>query len=290
MSEANEIMVPDRRSENDTITVETRREAGTLNNAAERLRVLERDRRRIENEMAILRGGGIELDDGTRTESGMSSSIGDELSPQEMKAARMRRHKNMFSVLPKYDGAADVSKLHEFTELHGKYLIATRMFSNEEVREHLPFYLTKLAGQWFRRLEQQGELMNLTYLEIFEKMKTEFLGQNQKDDARARLKKLTFTGSTTSYHAAFRRLAEDARIAGGTDPIPASDMLKMFLDGYERGGAIGRDIRNALMAKRAFEADITMDSLMAGADSLAQMMGLVDTKRKRNGEDVGPDS
>ncbi|KAJ3132362.1 hypothetical protein HDU90_007423, partial [Geranomyces variabilis] len=196
----------------------------------------------------------------------------------------------MFSVLPKYDGAADVSRLHEFTELHSKYLIATRMFSNEEVQEHLPFYLTKLAGQWFRRLEQQGELTNVTYLEIFEKMKTEFLGQNQKDDARARLKKLTFTGSTTSYHAAFRCLAEDARIAGGTDLIPASDMLKMFLDGYKRGGAIGRDIHNALMAKRAFEADITMDSLMAGADTLAQMMGLVDTKHKRNGDNVGLDS
>ncbi|KAJ3131513.1 hypothetical protein HDU90_008256 [Geranomyces variabilis] len=228
-----------------------------LNNAAERPRVLERDRRHIEDEMAILRSSGIETDDGTRTESGRSSFIGDKLLPQEMKAACMRRHKNMFSVLPKYDGVANVSKLHEFTELHGKYLIAIRMFSNEE---------------------------------IFEKMKIEFLGQNQKDDARARLKKLTFTGSTTSYHAAFRRLAEDACIAGGTDPISASDMLKMFLDGYKRGGAIGRDIRNALMAKKAFEADITMDSVMAGADSLAQMMGLVNTKRKRNGDDVGPDS
>ncbi|KAJ3143857.1 hypothetical protein HDU89_001712, partial [Geranomyces variabilis] len=185
--------------------------------------------------------------------------------------------------------AADVSKLHEFTELLGKYLIATRMFSNEELRKHLPFYLTTLARQWFQRLKQQGELMNLTYLEIFEKMKTEFLGQNQKDNARARLKKLTFTGLTTLYYTAFRRLAEDARITGGTDPIPASDMLKMFLDGYECGGAIGRDIRNALMAKRAFEADITMDLLMAGADSFAQMMGLVDMKGKRNGEDVRPD-
>ncbi|KAJ3130741.1 hypothetical protein HDU90_001625, partial [Geranomyces variabilis] len=223
MSEAHGIIV----SKNEAVPVEP------LNYAAERLRVLERDRRRIEDKMATLRGG---LEDGTRTESGTSSFIGDELSPQEMKAARMRRHKNMFSVLPKYDGAADVSKLHEFTELHGKYLIATRMFSNEEVREHLPFYLTKLAGQWFRRLEQQGELTNVTYLEIFEKMKTEFLGQNQKDAAHARLKKLTFTGSTTLYHTAFRHLAEDARIAGRTDPIPASDMLKMFLDGYERGG------------------------------------------------------
>ncbi|KAJ3143988.1 hypothetical protein HDU89_000969, partial [Geranomyces variabilis] len=247
-------------------------------------------RRRIENEMAILRGGGIKLDDGTLTESGMSSSIGDKMLPQEMKAARMRRHKNMFSVLPKYNGAVDGLKLHELTELHGKYLIATRMFSNKEVREHLPFYLTKLAVQWFQRLEQQGELMNLTYLEIFEKMKTKFLGQNQKDDAQARPKKLTFMWSTTLYHPAFRRLAEDACIAGGTDPIPASDMLKMFLDRYECGRAMGRDIRNALMAKRAFEADITMDLLMAGADSLAQMMGLVDTKCKRNGKDVGPDS
>ncbi|KAI8585039.1 hypothetical protein BDZ88DRAFT_456353 [Geranomyces variabilis] len=235
MSEAHGIIV----SKNEAVPVEP------LNYAAERLQVLERDRRRIEDKMATLRGG---LEDGTRTESGTTSCIGDELSPQEMKAAHMRRHKNMFSVLPKYDGAADVSKLHEFTELHGKYLIATRMFLNEEVREHLPFYLIRLAGQWFRRLEQQGELTNVT------------------------------------------RLAEDARIAGGTDPIPASDMLKMFLDGYERGGAIGRDIRNALMAKRAFEADITMDSLMTGADSLAQMMGLVNTKRKRNGDDVRPDS
>ncbi|KAI8585526.1 hypothetical protein BDZ88DRAFT_442303 [Geranomyces variabilis] len=145
-TEAHEITV----SEDDAVPVEP------LNNAAERLRVLERDRRHIEDEMAILRSGGIETDDGTRTESGRSSFIGDKLLPQEMKAACMRRHKNMFSVLPKYDGAANVSKLHEFTELHGKYLIAIRMFSNEEVREHLPFYLTKLAGQWFRRLEQQG--------------------------------------------------------------------------------------------------------------------------------------
>ncbi len=92
---------------------------------------------------------------------------------KESTAARMRRHKNMFSALPKYDGAADVSKLHEFTELHTKYLVATGTQTNEEVREHLPFYLTKLAGQWFRRLEQQGELSFLTYFDIFAKMKAE---------------------------------------------------------------------------------------------------------------------
>ncbi|KAJ3179086.1 hypothetical protein HDU87_003042, partial [Geranomyces variabilis] len=132
------------------------------------------------------------------------------LTSKEANATRLRRHKNMFSAFPKYDGAVDMSKLHEFTELHSKYLLPTKTYTNKEVREHLPFYLTKLAGQWFRRLEQQGELSNLTYLEMFAKMKTEFLGQNQKDDAHARMKKLTFTGSTTAYHSAFRRLAEDA--------------------------------------------------------------------------------
>ncbi|KAJ3165996.1 hypothetical protein HDU87_002486 [Geranomyces variabilis] len=186
------------------------------------------------------------------------------LMSKEANAARPRRHKNRFSALPKYDGAVDVSKLHEFTELHSK----------------------RRRRQWFWRLEQQGELLNLTYLEMFAKMKTEFLGQNQKDDTHARLKKLTFTGSKTAYHSAFRHLAKD--------PIPTSNILKMFLDGYEHGGSEGKMIRYMIITRQAFlsepaDSSPLLDSLMTGADKAAQMMGLVDTKRQRsdNGDTTG---
>ncbi|KAJ3152413.1 hypothetical protein HDU86_005593 [Geranomyces michiganensis] len=252
-------------------------------NADDRRRTLEAECTRIEQWRAALASSAHEQRY-TPSEAGTGSLAESPLS-NVRDAARKRRHKFMFSSLPKYDGSANVSKLLEFIDLHGTYLVATNKVTNEEVRKHLPFYLTNMAGQWWRHLEQKGELSDdLSHIEIFEKMKSEFHSQEQKDDAHARLQKLDFSGCTTSYHASFWRLAEDAGIAG-SKPIPTSDILKMFLDWYARGGATGILIRNSLITIKALDTDTSIDALMAVADNIAQMLGPTNTRRRRDSED-----
>ena len=69
---------------------------------------------------------------------------------------------------------------------------------------------------------------------IVSDFRTKFLGESQKDNARERLKKVRFTGATTEYHTKFNHLVDETRAAGQDDPIPASNIMKMFLNGTPR--------------------------------------------------------
>ncbi len=192
--------------------------------------------------------------------------------------------KTLRASLPFYDGGASVSLLDEFVERHRMYLEISKSPSKELARAHIGHHLGKGAAQWFNRARKEGQLDGCSADDIFAALATEFLTENQKDDAKAKLEKLTFEGSTVRYHHAYRRHAEEARLASGSDPIQKSELLKMFLAGYERGGEKGKRILEALLTGRAFQPDLGVEYLMQVADRLATAHGLVDTK-KRNVDD-----
>ena len=203
-----------------------------------------------------------------------------------MQASKLRVA-NMHKLLPKYAGEADVSKLDNFINLHTKYLNASYQDTPSLVCEHLGFYLTGHAGQWFRRAEENGELDTIMAPELFQRLKAQFLGASQKEDIRARLKKISFLGSTINYNSSFRRLVDDARLAGGADPIPASDVIRYYYDGLERGGQIGKTISMCLMFQRASNPLMSLEEMMNVADTLANEMGIVNKRSRDDGDGDG---
>lgn len=216
-------------------------------------------------------------------DEGRADSKGEEAIARQ---ARKLRVSNMHKNLPKYGGEADVSKLDNFINLHTKYLNASCTRGAALVCEHIGFYLTGVAGQWFRRAEENNELGEVTSVELFALLKAQFLGASQKEDIRAKLKKIQFTGSTINYNSSFRRLVDDARLAGGADPIPASDVLRYYYDGLERGGTNGQKIAMCLMFQRAANNAMHLEEMMSVADFLANEMGIVNKRARDDPNDA----
>lgn len=222
----------------------------------------------------------------------MQGSVAGDGPPAEDATKRKRSEglrnllRGMIAKLPTYDGKPDVAKLEEFIRAHRDYLELEEFGADKYEIAHISSSLKNAAAQWYARESDRHRFHGWTSQRFFSALRTEFLSDSQKDDVRARLKKISFSTNVATYNASFRKLSDEARMAGGDDPIPTSDILKMFLDGYERGGANGKRIAEVLIAAKAMDPSKSIDDLMTIADRLAPMYGLME-RRKRDDDDDG---
>lgn len=212
---------------------------------------------------------------GISEHGGAMNSMPRELREREFIRTAM---KNAFSTLTKFGGEDnDVTKLQLFLEGHERYLsragVVGSFLETEHVIDHFLQFLRGSASTWFRRERAAGEFNNATLQDILKAIRTTYLGQNQMDSARERLKKLRFTGNTVEYHTKFNRLQDEVAAAGQDDPIPASDILRMFFKGYADGGPIGQKIGTHLEFEKCARSATPLSELQAIADRWAVLLG-----------------
>ena len=199
--------------------------------------------------------------------------------------------KTAHSTLPKYSGENDVSVLQQFLEVHGTYLEKAGILGHEnessDVVLHLTQYLQKSAYQWFKQMRDDGAWSDAGWTAVTAAMRAKYMGENQKDTARAKLRALRFEGSVVTYHSKFNTLRAEARVAGLDDPIPESDLWKMFFDGYDEGGAVGQKIGWALNSHRCSNPSATFADIQAISERMGVALGLNEKNRRREDKTDG---
>ncbi|KAJ3006860.1 hypothetical protein HKX48_009428 [Thoreauomyces humboldtii] len=227
---------------------------------------------------------------GYRTTSTRVVPMDDYATERDLKREHLKRTlKSEYAMLPKFSGNGDITVLSRFLDTHEAYLGRTYEEDSIEIQRHLALFLEKNAYAWFTTLQRSKTLDEMPRSKIFATFKDKYLGPTQKNNARAQLEALTFDGTSPEiYHTKFNKLELEARLAGGMDPIPESDLFAMFFSGYTRQGATGTRIADSLIAHKAVWPDATFLVLQAIGDSIGQHMGLQKKKKqpREDGEDA----
>ena len=187
--------------------------------------------------------------------------------------AHMRRFlKTSYSALPNFKGENDVTAVQRFLAMHEKYLSKSRVLGTPtepmDVFDHLQQFMKGPAWTWYDNLQQQGAWATTTFDDVKKAFRDKYMGENQKEDARTRLKNLRFETSILEYQAKFNLLREEARVAGLEDPIPDSDMWALYFNGYDQGGALGQKIGWALNTARCVNPALTLSEVQKIAERL----------------------